>query len=618
MIVLTVLSYSGLPTPGLSANFDEIGGSIGRADNNQLVLPDPERSISRQHARVVFRGGHYAIVDNGNNNPIAVNGTPVSSGREQPLQPGDQVQIGSYLLSVSTGAPATAASTDPFADLFGDGAHGLASPQPPAAASAWTAPPMVAAPHRASAYAAVPPPTTPPAPPSAAWGAPAPSPAWAAPPPGAAWASPAPARAAPPAPAPGARATAAFADDWDFLAAPAAKPPPAVWNASATPGAGSVLGLSMGPGGLDSLDDLFGLGPAHGPSSHADPLGAAPAQALLLQPNMAAHADPLQALSQATPPPSAASQADHWSELNTPMSLPPSRAAASTAPTTADPPSGAIFSWDDPPRDSKVVTLPGQVRTPALADAAPAAPRPVAASTAAPGPAPVPTSAPPSACATPAAPAARSAGAAAAPGNSAHTHLLAALLQGLNTPALRIESLTPELMHLIGQILRESTRGTVELLLARAALKREMRAQLTMIVARENNPLKFSPSVEVALQHLLGAPSPGFMPAAPAMRDAFDDLRAHQLGVMAGMKAALDGVLQRFDPQHLEAKLSTRSALASLIPATRKARLWELFQQLFGQLSNEAHDDFDELFGKAFLLAYEAQLDRLQSEPGPR
>jgi type VI secretion system FHA domain protein len=161
-------------------------------------------------------------------------------------------------------------------------------------------------------------------------------------------------------------------------------------------------------------------------------------------------------------------------------------------------------------------------------------------------------------------------------------------------------------------------RGTVELLVARAALKREMRADMTMIVARENNPLKFSPTVEVALNHLLGTQSPGFMPPAPAVRDAFDDLRAHQLGVMAGMRAALEGVLQRFDPQQLESKLTRKASISSLIPGARKARLWELFQELFTQLQSEAQDDFDELFGKAFLRAYEDQLDRLQGEPGPR
>jgi len=87
---------------------------------------------------------------------------------------------------------------------------------------------------------------------------------------------------------------------------------------------------------------------------------------------------------------------------------------------------------------------------------------------------------------------------------------------------------------------------------------------------------------------------------------------------MAGMRAALDGVLQRFDPAQLEGKLTKKSAINSIIPATRKARLGELFQELFGQLQSEAQDDFDELFGKAFLKAYEDQLDRLHNESGRR
>ena len=66
MIIITVASYNGTPTPQrLAAQFDELGGNIGRAENNQLVLPDPERTISRVHAQVVFRAGRYAIVDRG-------------------------------------------------------------------------------------------------------------------------------------------------------------------------------------------------------------------------------------------------------------------------------------------------------------------------------------------------------------------------------------------------------------------------------------------------------------------------------------------------------------------------------------------------------------------------
>lgn len=590
MIVLTVLSYSGQPAEGLSASFDELGGSIGRAEGNQLVLPDPERSISRLHAKVLFRSGQYTIVDNGSN-PIAVNGSEVPSGREQPLQAGDQVQIGGYLLKVTQAAAANTGAAGAFDDLFGDGAQGLAGPAlvPKLSATSWTAP-------RAAPAAA-----------AAAWGGPPPAPAWPAPAP--------PPIAAPPRPpvAP----SALLDDDWDFLA-----PDPKPGNDAPALAPASSIGSAMGPGAMDSLDDLFGLG---APSGGADPLGATPQQAMLIQPNMAAHADPLKSLDRPAGI-AQASRSDHVSELNTPMSLrrAPAPLAAPVAAAAAAPskpptglPTGAIFSWDDPPRDGRVVTLPGRLRGDGVADEVPPAqvatptPAPAYAAQAArlPAPAPPPTQA--AASATPDIP--------VSPRPASNdAALIAALLQGLGAPGVRIETLSPELMLLIGQLLRESTRGAVELLLARTALKREMRAQVTMIVARENNPLKFSPSVEMALQHLLSPTTPGFMPAASAVRDAFDDLRAHQLGVMAGMKAALDGVLQRFDPQQLEAQLSSRSTLSNLIPSSRKAKLWELFQQLFGQLSSEAQDDFDELFGKAFLRAYEAQLDRLQAEPGRR
>jgi predicted component of type VI protein secretion system len=138
MIVLTVLSYNGERAQGLSAQFDELGGTVGRADNNQLVLPDPERTISRVHARVVYRAGRYAIVDNGSN-PISLNGIPVGAGREHPLNPGDEVQIGGYVLQASAAAAATSADPLPTSlarPVSGWHAHTRAHGRHPAAASA--------------------------------------------------------------------------------------------------------------------------------------------------------------------------------------------------------------------------------------------------------------------------------------------------------------------------------------------------------------------------------------------------------------------------------------------------------------------------------------------------
>jgi predicted component of type VI protein secretion system len=83
---------------------------------------------------------------------------------------------------------------------------------------------------------------------------------------------------------------------------------------------------------------------------------------------------------------------------------------------------------------------------------------------------------------------------------------------------------------------------------------------------------------------------------------------------MAGMRSALEGVLQRFDPAVLEGQITRRSGLSALLGGNRKAQLWEQFQALYAQLSREAGDDFHQLFGKAFLAAYEGYIDQLQAQ----
>jgi hypothetical protein len=119
VITLTIISLNGAPVSrAASATFDELGGTIGRADTNQLVLEDPDRSVSRVHAQIVFRSGSYAVVDRGSN-PIQVNGRDVGNGREAPLAEGDRLQIGGYVLSVQRAlAASSAASDDPFAGLL--------------------------------------------------------------------------------------------------------------------------------------------------------------------------------------------------------------------------------------------------------------------------------------------------------------------------------------------------------------------------------------------------------------------------------------------------------------------------------------------------------------------
>jgi FHA domain-containing protein len=179
------------------------------------------------------------------------------------------------------------------------------------------------------------------------------------------------------------------------------------------------------------------------------------------------------------------------------------------------------------------------------------------------------------------------------------------------------QGLNPALMRVIGTLLRTSIEGTLQLISVRAATRVELRAQVTMIQARNNNPLKFSPDAQSALEQMLQPPMRGFLSGPAAMTESMNDLVGHSIGTMAGTRAALEGVLDRFAPKELEAKLAGKSVLDSVLPMARKARLWELYLQHFEAIRNEAQEDFQTLFGKAFLAAYEQQLDRLHHDKKP-
>nr|MDQ2736963.1 type VI secretion system-associated FHA domain protein TagH [Pseudomonadota bacterium] len=139
-------------------------------------------------------------------------------------------------------------------------------------------------------------------------------------------------------------------------------------------------------------------------------------------------------------------------------------------------------------------------------------------------------------------------------------------------------------------------------------------AEVTAIVAGQNNPLKFSPSVEVALQHLLTPPARGFIGAGPAMKNAYSDLRIHQFAFAVGMRANLEAALQRFEPTQIESGLGDRSALRDLLPASRPARLWERFVEQYASTRKEVSADFHAAFGRAFLKAYDDHVRRLQGQ----
>ncbi len=80
---------------------DQAGGTIGRADDNDWVLPDPQRFISAHHARISYRNGSF-IVEDTSTNGLYINNEldPVGRLGPQPLRPGDTLRMGGYRIGV--------------------------------------------------------------------------------------------------------------------------------------------------------------------------------------------------------------------------------------------------------------------------------------------------------------------------------------------------------------------------------------------------------------------------------------------------------------------------------------------------------------------------------------
>jgi len=387
---------------------------------------------------------------------------------------------------------------------------------------------------------------------------------------------------------------AAGPDPFADLVPPKPLPPPPL---SDKPARDLLGGLHGREPGIDDLLKAPGLAPASGqPPQNAWPLGQREVGS--------GPVDPIDVMLGIVRPPSRPTIPDVGPEVATPFSPPAARpdpafepilgapaAAAPAAPPAAAPPVAPVQAAPVAPAPPVPPAIPNPFAPPAPAQAPAAQPGPTFGEV------------PP------------------APSEQAATEsaLLQALLRGAGLPeSAPLKNLTPETMETLGQLLREAVQGTLDLLRARGLMKSEMRADVTMIMGVENNPLKFSPSVEAALAHLVVPGVPGFMPPIRAMKDAYEDLRAHQLGFLAGMRAALDDVLARFTPTELQKRLSDPSVLDTLLPMNRKGKLWDLFVERYEDVAGEARDNFNAAFGKAFLKAYEAQVRELRAGPGRR
>jgi len=497
-IILRVQTYRSEALPQqLIKRFDQLGGAIGRAPGNDLVLEDPSKYISRVHARVEYHDARYHLVDVGSN-PSLINDRPLGPGREMPLSEGDVLAIGEYQVLVNISPEA-----------------GVVQP-----------PPLEQAPIPQYAQAVL------------------------------------------------------TANSDDSLSG------------------AKILGIggTVGNQNFNPLDgNLFGTGE----------LASGQNRALSQQP---------------VAPPYRGAESDHISPELQAFQLPaitPASQVASAIPNDYDPLADAHFHVTKtaaPNRAAPESSLPVQVSPIKKIEPQPVHPQPDTAKDDHPLPKQEHATmfAPADRVVAPAQSKAKIVDQAPSGGTTIDNEIIQALLRGLGLPDLKTNRSAVELAELTGAMLREATIGTMGVLMARAMTKRESRLEMTLLAPKANNPLKFLPDADSALIQMLSNSMAGYIPPVRAFASAYDDLKAHELAILAGMRAALAGVLKRFDPEAIERRLQMPSVMANILGANRKAKMWDRLVEVYKDITNEADDDFQRLFGEKFAAAYEEQIQRLR------
>jgi len=551
-------------------------GTIGRVDGNTMVLPDTERFISSHHAAIEDRGDGFYLVDTSINGTF-VNGAdqPIGHGNAYRLEDGDRIKIGEFELlavvqevqSQSSQWPQTSQSSQwpPPADPWqGSDATPTPGVDP---LSNQSVDPLQLIPGQSSPLSQIPEPApqpmtdqpalgmgnfTPPRTAADPFAPSSPNPFDA--PSGQPDPFAAPAQTPPPG-----QGSSVIPEDWDKTSMPSAgrkaapMPPPAdsisAWNDPVQ----NPPPVPQNPAGQQNYPPQQQNAPGYqNPAASQQPQGYQ---------NSPGYQNPAQA------------------EVADPFGTPPvPPQAGGFQPAAMPPPGPAAAPRSDPGAVNPAHQIPGQ-----------------GPGTVAPGQRPTP-------------------GGNLSPGTAAGASQggIAAMLEAAGLDPATARSLdNPATGQAIGLVLRMAVRELMEVLRARAEVKNQFRVPMTQISATENNPLKFCADELDALTRLLVQDGHGFKGAVEAVGEGFEDVKSHQIAMMAGMRAAFDHLLARFDPDQLRQGFDQELRRSKVFQPLNKTKYWDMLEELYKDISRDSDANFARLFGDEFARAYEEQMDQL-------
>jgi type VI secretion system protein ImpI len=175
--------------------------------------------------------------------------------------------------------------------------------------------------------------------------------------------------------------------------------------------------------------------------------------------------------------------------------------------------------------------------------------------------------------------------------------------EGAGLPAGALDHLDDaQLAEASGRLLKQTCQQLMELLSARAEAKAISRnADRTMIKATENNPLKFMPTPEEALQVMLSPRGKGYLNAQETLESSFSDLKRHHFALLAAMQATVVEFFNELSPDAVEKSSGARKSLLG----GGKGKLWDDLASRWADKSRKRENGMLDAFLDSFAEHYE-------------
>jgi type VI secretion system protein len=168
-----------------------------------------------------------------------------------------------------------------------------------------------------------------------------------------------------------------------------------------------------------------------------------------------------------------------------------------------------------------------------------------------------------------------------------------------------------EFVAMAGRMIRATVEGLQSVLRTRALLKSQFRLSQTTMKAAGNNPLKFLPTTQEALEQLFYESPEGYLGPVEALEDAFEDLRAHQGAMVKAMQVAFRDLLDRLDPETLEERFGRTVKRGGLLSSSPKAKYWEMYAEAYQSVAGFSDENFTSIVGAKFADAYDREIHQI-------